>query len=224
MKQGENSFLSIVMVPTLICAVAGFALSSAYLLTRDEIKSQQDRERLQALRVIFPDAPKDGFEAVSVSESSYAVGGTYYKVYDGPHGEPSRKLLGYALEASGPGYSSTIQVTVGVDPRVEIIRGIKITFQQETPGLGANCEAVKAQGTLWDVLQGRKGSSGTSQPWFQLQFHEKRADSFTKVGNKYPNVDGVTGATITTNAVVDAVLGAIRDFKEKVTTGSVPGE
>ena len=92
-------------------------------------------------------------------------------------------------------------MTVGVDPTVEVLQGIKITFQQETPGLGANCEAVRAEATLWDVLQGRKGSSGARQPWFQSQFHDKRADSFVKVGNKYPNVDGVTGATITTNAV-----------------------
>jgi len=160
----------------------------------------------------------------TVPKPAFATDGRYYEAYDKPLAEASRELLGYALEGSEIGYSSTIRVTVGVDPSAEIIRGIKITFQQETPGLGANCEAVEPEGTLWDALVGKLKQTAQLEPRFQAGFHEKRADSFRMVGNKYQvkvgdeyqEIDGMTGATITKNAVISAVLDAVEEFKERV--------
>jgi len=209
-KRGESPY-NMVIVLALICAAAGLALGGTYHVTRERIEEQQRSERKAALRIVLPEVSKDAFREVSVPKSAFAAEGKYYEAYD-----DSGRLVGYALEAEGTGYSSTIRVTVGVDSKGEVIRGIKITFQQETPGLGANCEVVEVEGTLWDVLSGKREKTAAREPKFQLQFRGKNLDYFVKVGNKYQNIDGLTGATITTNAVTDAVVAAVREFREKV--------
>ena len=224
MKKREDTFRGMIIVLALICAAAGLTLGATYRVTREKISAEQERARMDALRVVLPEADKNGFREVIVEKSAFATDGKYYEAYDKPLNDATRELVGYALEAAGTGYSSTIRVTVGVDSKAEVIRGIKITFQQETPGLGANCEAVKAEGTLWDVLLGKRKRAGSSQPWFQAQFGGKRADTLVKVGNQYQEIDGLTGATITTNAVTDAVVAAVKEFKEKVMDSSVSGE
>ncbi len=211
MTKRRDSAFNMVAVLALVCAGAGLALGVTYQATRGKIKAEQDRAKMAALRIVLPEADEDGFQAVSVPKAAYATDGRYYEAHDA-----EGKLVGYALEAAGSGYSSTIRVTVGIDPKGESIRGIKVTFQQETPGLGANCEAIEVEGTLWDVLLGERRQAGVTEPWFQAQFRGKRADSFSKIGNKYQNIDGLTGATITTNAVTDGVLEAVRSFRREV--------
>jgi len=217
-KRGDSPF-SMVIVLALVCAGAGLALGATYRATRNRIDAQQERDRMAALLIVLPEAEKDGFREVAVPKSApkfefpaFATDGRYYEAYDKPVKEPRGKLVGYALEAKGNGYSSKIRVTVGIDPKAEIIRGIKITFQQETPGLGANCEAVETEGTLWDAirdaLQGRRKRAVQREPWFQAQFQGQRYDSL--------DIDGITGATITTEAVTDAVRDAVRKFRGKV--------
>lgn len=213
-----------ITVLAVICAAAGLALAATFLATQEEIDAQQDRETMLALRTVLPEAHKDGFREVAVPRSAFAANGRYYEAYDKPLTDASRKLVGYALETEGNGYSSTIRVTVGVDPNGEIIRGIKITFQQETPGLGANCGAMKTENTLWEVLLGKAKSGSSRDAWFQAQFRGKSADNFLKVGNKYANIDGLTGATITTNAVTDAVVAAVKEFREKILKSSAGGK
>jgi len=219
MKKTQDSAFNMISVLALVCVAAGLALGATYRATRDRIESQQRRERMDALGIVLPGA--DGFREMSANKKPlFAVDGRYYEAYDRPLSDPSRKLIGYALEAAGTGYSSTIRVTVGIDANGEVIRGIKITFQKETPGLGANCEAVEVEGTLWstirDALLGRGREATATEPWFQSQFRGKRADTFVKVGNKYQNIQGITGATITTNAVADAVVAAVEEFKKNV--------
>ncbi len=217
MSTGKDNPFRMVMVLAVICAGAGLALGATYHLTHIRIEDQQRSERMAALRIVLPEADRDGFREVSVPKSAtklaFAVNRKYYEAYDA-----SGELVGYALEADTgrTAYSSTILVTVGVDPKAEVVRGIKITFQQETPGLGARCEEVKAEGTLWDALFGTRKRPRSSAPWFQAQFRGKKYDSFLKVGNKYQNIDGLTGATITTNAVTDAAVAAVKEFRDKV--------
>lgn len=220
MTAQQDTFPRMVIILALICAAAGLTLGATYRITRERIAAEQQHARMDALRVVLPEAHPDGFREVRVAKSAFAAEGMYYEACDKPLDDDSRKLVGYALEAAGTGYSSTIRVTVGVDPKAEIIRGIKITFQQETPGLGANSEAARAEGTLWDALHdvvtGTRREGAPSQPWFQSQFADKRAESLVKVGNKYREIDGLTGATITTNAVTDAVVAAVKEFRREV--------
>lgn len=102
------------------------------------------------------------------------IEGTDFPMYKGL--DSSGKTVGFAYVAEGGGFQGIITMMVGVDPEKETITGIKILSHAETPGLGA-----------------RIGEAA-----FQDQFAQKPiSDSFEV--NK--DVDGVTGATVSSRAV-----------------------
>jgi len=85
------------------------------------------------------------------------------------------KLIGVAFKASGKGYSSIIETMVGAR-RDGTITAIKILSQNETPGLGAR----------------------VSENNFTGQFNNKDIQGLSAV-------QAITGATISSKAVIDSV-------------------
>ena len=103
---------------------------------------------------------------------------------------------------TGPGLWGNITVALGFDSAVERMTGFQAVAQVETPGLGARI----------------------SEPWFAAQFSGQKvpASGVLKFvsGNgagdpdkDNESVDGVTGATITTNGTKDIVNKAISEMK-----------
>lgn len=97
-------------------------------------------------------------------------------------GEP----IGHAFMAHGRGYGGAIDILVGLKPDNKSLQGIKIITQQETPGLGA--KIVNA--SFLDQFKG-------------VPVNEV---DLTRNGGK---IDAITGATISSSAVVKAVKQAI---------------
>lgn len=102
------------------------------------------------------------------------IEGTDFPMYKGL--DSGGKTVGFAYVAEGGGFQGVITLMVGVDPEQEMITGIKILSHSETPGLGA-----------------RIGEAA-----FQDQFEQKPINDSFEV-NK--DVDGVTGATVSSRAV-----------------------
>lgn len=105
------------------------------------------------------------------------------------------KVLGYIIKADSQGYSSVITMLVGFDPKGEI-KGIEILSQTETPGLGAK---------ISEVL------SGESKPWFLTQFKGKQVKDLD-----LKNIQAITGATISSRAVLDGVKKSVSDFLTQI--------
>ena len=105
-------------------------------------------------------------------------------------GKKDNQIVGYTFISSGVGYSSTIKTMVGVDTEF-VIKNIEIIFQAETPGLGAN--AVNND--------------------FKSQFIGKDQNSvlLTKDGG---DVQAITGATITSAAIVNSINQDIEKLKQ----------
>ena len=120
--------------------------------------------------------------------------GTVYQALDEAGG-----LLGYVLETtSGEGYGGNITLYVGIT-REGTINGISILSISETPGLGMRAEEVLVP-----------------------QFAEKPAAEFTytKTGSSADSeIDAISGATITTKAVTNAVNGAVSAFTQELQKG-----
>ena len=57
-------------------------------------------------------------------------GAPYYEYHE------SSRLAGVAFKIKGPGFWGPISVLVALQPSLEIIKGIEILHQEETPGLG----------------------------------------------------------------------------------------
>jgi electron transport complex protein RnfG len=174
------------LILMVITAVSGASLAGIYNLTKDRIAAQEEKVKTQARQEVLPGVSESGFEEKTED------GITYWEGYN----ENSTKL-GYVFECSGSGYSSNIQITVGVDTNFEI-EGIEITFQQETPGLGAKIVEVKP---------------GKKEPWFEEQFDGKKLPALDvmKDGGK---IQSVTGATISSRAVTEAIDKSLGELKK----------
>ncbi|MCX5750387.1 MAG: RnfABCDGE type electron transport complex subunit G [Candidatus Saganbacteria bacterium] len=101
------------------------------------------------------------------------------------------KSIGIAIKSTPKGYSAPIQMLVGIDAQGNV-SGIAILDQKETPGLGAN------------ILT--KDFKGTGKA-FVDQFIGKNAESILKANQ---DIDALTGATISTNAVCEGVRTALK--------------
>ena len=96
------------------------------------------------------------------------------------------RLNGFAVKSEEKGYSSTIEVIAGLNLNLEIIN-IKILSQNETPGLGTRI----------------------TEPDFLGRFRGKDIDSLSRL-------DSITGATISSSAVINAVKNKILELKEQL--------
>ena len=101
------------------------------------------------------------------------------------------KGIGLAIKTAPKGYSGPIQMLVGIDTKRNV-SGIEILDQKETPGLGAN------------ILTKDFKCTGKS---FVAQFIGKNAQSPLKAKE---DIDALTGATISSNAVCQGVRDAYK--------------
>lgn len=107
-----------------------------------------------------------------------------------------KTVVGYCIKVVGTGYSGFIRMIVGIDPN-GIIKGVEVLEHQETPGLGAK---------IAEILPGEK------EPHFLKQFKGKPARTVTVK----KDIDAITGATISSAAVTDAINKTVGEFLEKV--------
>ena len=106
------------------------------------------------------------------------------------------ELKGYCIRATGIGYGGFIRMVVGINTQ-GVIEGIEVLEHQETPGLGAKIDEVKP---------------GEKDPWFLRQFKGKSAATIAV----RKNINAITGATISSRAVTDAVRKTVTEFMAKV--------
>jgi electron transport complex protein RnfG len=131
---------------TLVLAAVTFAASLAlgfvYQRTKPKIDEQAVLTKEMARKVALPEAACGVF----VEEDGDEI--DYYRGYRSPD---TTGFAGYVVTAEGAGYSSTIETVVGVDPRGRIT-GLRITSQQETPGLGTRIQEVLSTRTVADAI------------------------------------------------------------------------
>ncbi|MTI66707.1 MAG: RnfABCDGE type electron transport complex subunit G [Firmicutes bacterium] len=104
---------------------------------------------------------------------------------------------GYAIKTATPGYGGNVEVITGIS-KDGAITGVKVVKHQETPGLGANATGSE----------------------FQNQYKGIKAKNEVLVVKTAPSKDNqiqaLTGATITSDAVTKGVNIARTLFNEKL--------
>lgn len=93
-------------------------------------------------------------------------------------------LQGWVLPVSGRGFAGPIELLIGLTPARERVTGVYILAQSETPGLGSRI---------------------TSPTWLN-EFKTRPESGRYRLGR---DIDGLSGATISSAAVVDAVNQAL---------------
>lgn len=116
----------------------------------------------------------------------------YYSAYEA---KLDGKRTGWVIKSAGQGYADKIELLLGVDPMVKKVTGLFVLDQKETPGLG----------------------NKIIEPAWRGQFAQKstaKAFEVTKKGASAPHeIDSVTGATISSNAVAQIVNVALNDLR-----------
>lgn len=111
----------------------------------------------------------------------------------------AEEKLGYAFTATGTGYQGEIKLMLGATPDLERLKGMAVLESQETPGLGAEIQ----------------------NPDFKQQFEGLDVSGEVEyVKSRTPEqpyqIEAITGATISTGAVVDIVNSAMRRMREEL--------
>jgi electron transport complex protein RnfG len=177
----------------IFCAIS---IVSVYQLTRPIIA----RNRAEALeRALFEVLP----EARSTATYRLVDGGHFERLEGRAEGEvvhagydESGRLVGLALEARGMGYQDVIHILYGYAPLEEAVVGFHVLESRETPGLGDRIERDPDFLRNFERLDVSLSADGAriAHPIEATKHGEKR----------YPwQVDGITGATISSVAVAD---------------------
>jgi electron transport complex protein RnfG len=161
--------LKYALVLAIFCGVAGLLLALVYERTAPLKALNQEKAKIVGQQKLFPD---------------------FAKIIDGEVYAASGELLGYVLSVQARGYSSDIELMVGLDP-VYQISGLQVLTQAETPGFGARL----TEKSFADSLLGHAAANLRHR----------------KYGGAH---DGITGATITSRAVFDGIRREFENFKK----------
>ena len=174
----------------IIATIVTLALAGANELTKDAIASQELIDRANAQMEVFPEAVS--FEDLS---AEFVTGGnaeilSVYKALDG-----DSNLLGLVIVSVSKGYGGMLSIMSGISLDRTVL-GINVLSDDETPGLGKKV----AQAPFYGQFSGKT-------PGLRFSLQQGETDSNT--------IDAVTGATISSTAVVNAVNSAL-DFADTV--------
>jgi electron transport complex protein RnfG len=197
----------------ITAAIAATALGGIYTAAKPRIDEQERLREENAQKAVLPQAAEGAYVPVDTDGFEY---------FKGFSDKDETQLVGYTFIAEGKGYSSTIRTVVGVDLS-GVVTGIKIIFQQETPGLGAKVEEVASTTTLWSAIAGAFSGGEETEPedeiapWFQEQFVGKTVKSLEVVkGETEDKIESLTGATISSVAVTQSVKEGIERLSQEI--------
>jgi Na+-translocating ferredoxin:NAD+ oxidoreductase subunit G len=170
--------------------LSGLVLVLCYQFTLPYIEANRAAALRAAVFQVVPGAASmqklavQGDVVVPVADDARAE---VFAAYD-----PAGALLGYAITGSGAGFADSIGLIYGVDPSRTRVIGLRVLESRETPGLGDKIIKDAAFVGAFDDL--------AVQPEVQV----------VKSGTRSrPNeVDAITGATISSKAVVKIVNAA----------------
>lgn len=202
----KKSMLKDAAVLFVITLISGLLLGLVYQVTAQPRREQQERKIREACQAVFAQAEQfedlsytiDAELAQQLAGNGVRIG-TVYQAKDAA-GSP----LGYVIETtSGEGYGGNITLYAGIT-NDGILNGVSILTISETPGLGMRAQEVLVP-----------------------QFEQKAAMDFTytKTGSQSDSeIDAISGATITTKAVTNAVNGAVSVFVRDLQKGGEQNE
>lgn len=183
----------------IITVAAGLILGFVYQITKEPIALAEEKAANEAYAEVFPGAAAFDKLELAVPESD-SIWAEEYSGVDMDNAleakDASGNVLGYVLTmTSHEGYGGDITFTMGIQ-NDGTLNGISILSISETAGLGMKAEAV-----------------------LKPQFENKNVSNFTytKSGATMDSqIDAISGATITTNAVTTAVNGGLYIFQTQL--------
>lgn len=195
------------LILAAITVVSGLLLGLVYDITKEPIATAQENTRQEAFRSVLPEASSfeeyEGYDAEKAGELLRENGYDPDEISGAVTGkDDSGEIVGYVVDViSHEGYAGDIEISVGIASD-GTVTGIEMLSISETAGLGM--KAAEAD--------------------FKDQFKDKKVEkfSYTKSGESGDDmIDAISGATITTNAVTNAVDAALVYYQNELGGGVI---
>ena len=179
-----NETLKLGLILLLITAISAFILAASNNATSAKIEEADRIANDEARKEILPDAkdfePIDKEKLDSIQSSNEGV----LEIFEGK--DKSGEIVGYTLKTVVGGFGGDIEMITGVSVDGKIT-GVDVLNHSETPGLGAKAD----------------------EPEFQQRFKDIPTENELVIVKESPSdnneVEAITSATITSNAVADGV-------------------
>ncbi len=186
-----------VVVLTSIGLLSGSFLATVGHLTRERIALNKQREREKAIIQVVPGTVSSQklYEARDLS------------VYGGKDEEGN--IVGFAIQASGIGFQDKITLMLGTNTSLKKIIRLAILDQKETPGLGAKIADSEFFLQYWE----NRDISGT------ITLHKPAVSSPEEL--LPTEVNTITGATISSEAVLSIVNTSLEQVREIIKEGKL---
>ncbi len=189
-----------VIVLTTVGLISGGFLAGVAQLTKERIALNIQKEIEEAIVEVVPGTTQN---RKMYEEEDFTI-------YGGQ--DPSGDATGYAVQATGIGFQDKITLMFGINKSLQKITGLTIIDQKETPGLGAKITDWNAFLQFWE---GRDASG-------HLTLRKPPADSLEALSPS--EVNTITGATISSQKVLEIVNLSLDKLKEIVSEGKMAGE
>ena len=200
-----NNIVKNTLILTSITVVSGLLLGIVYDITKEPIAEAQENTKQEAFRAVLADASSfetmedfDASEAMSILEENGYTSDEITEIAEGV--DDSGEIVGYVINVtSHEAYDGDLEVSVGIAAD-GTVKGIEMLSISETAGLGMKADEAD----------------------FKDQFKDKKVEkfSYTKSGESGDDkIDAISGATITTNAVTNAVDSALVYFQNELGGG-----
>ena len=188
-----------ILVLTCVGLISGGFLAGVGLWTKDKIAFNINQEIEQAIKTVVPGT------AVSTKLHEEQA----FTVYEGKTEDGA--LAGYAVYASGTGFQDTITLMFGTDLELKKLTRLTILKQTETPGLGANIEREDLFLRFWEDRDIKEA----------LTLHKPAAGSPNELTPT--EINTITGATISSEAVLNIVNLSLEKLRDKIEPGQFGG-
>jgi len=181
----------------VLAAFVGAGLAAVAIVheqTRERIEAAERQVVLDRLAAVLPEGHDNTPEAAAYQRPSPLPDSEPLRIYPAYRGDT---YLGAAVGVKTPeGYGGTIHLLVGLRPGGEVV-AVRPVAHQETPGLG---DAIEPGRSDWiRQFNGRALGDPPKADW--------------RVRRDGGAFDGITGATITSRAVIGAVRAVLADYR-----------
>ncbi len=180
------------LVLTATAIIIGAVLAFAFQKFYPKIEANRIAEEKRAIFAVLEGA--ESYEIIE-REIDGKKGKETVRIFKGL--TAGGNLVGYAFIAEGPGFQAKIKMMVGLNFQFKKLLGMKVLDQLETPGLGNKIVEDK----FTDQFQG-------------LAFTPKIEYLKNKKPEKDNQIQAITGATISSKAVVTAINNRLEVIME----------
>ena len=196
-----NKIIKNTLILTAITVVSGLLLGVVYNVTKEPIAQAQENTKQAAYRAVLADASSfetldfDAESTLSLLTENGYTSDTITEVAEGK--DNSGETIGYVISVqSSEAYDGTLDLSVGIATD-GTVKGVEMLSISETAGLGMKADEAE----------------------FKDQYKDKNVENFTvtKTGEDGDNmIDAISGATITSNAVTNAVNSALVYYQNEL--------